>query len=239
MAIEVFNRYEKKFLINPEKLAVLQDRLSEYMVLDKHNRDGRLYTICNIYYDTASDELIRSSLEKPVYKEKLRVRSYGTVGLDEYVFVEIKKKYKGIVNKRRTSMKLGDAYDFLATGKLPDVNDGKINKQVLKELAYFRQVYKLEPKVCLCYDRMAYFAKDDGDFRVTFDTNVRTRRVDVGLEIGDYGEELISKDCWIMEVKMLDAAPLWFTELMSELEIYPASISKYGTEYKKYIKAIS
>lgn len=235
MAIEVFNRYEKKFLVEQEKVDILTERLSEYMEIDKYNRDGRMYTICNIYYDTPDDELIRRSIEGPVYKEKLRLRSYGTVGLWDSVFVEIKKKYKGIVNKRRTSMNLKEAYEFIENGLLPDLSNPKINRQVLKELEYFRSVYELVPKVCLCYDRMAFFAKDDGDFRVTFDTNVRARRQDVGLEYGDYGSAVVKDGRWIMEVKMQNSAPLWFTRLMSELEIYPASISKYGTEYKAYI----
>lgn len=235
MAIEVFNRYEKKYIVDADKMTVLQERLKEHMLPDKHNKNGELYTIHNIYYDTVNDALIRNSLDKPVYKEKLRIRSYETPGLDTSVFVEVKKKYKGIVNKRRTCMSLKEAYDFIENGTLPDVKKDGTNIQVLKELEYFRRVYRLYPKVCICYDRMAFFEKDNGDFRLTFDTNIRARRSEIGLEKGDYGECIFPKDKWLMEVKILDSAPMWFTKLMAELEIYPASFSKYGTEYRMHL----
>ena len=66
MAIEVFNRYERKFLIRNDCYLKLRERLLEYMEPDAHSRDGEFYTICNIYYDTEQNELISRSLEKPV-----------------------------------------------------------------------------------------------------------------------------------------------------------------------------
>ena len=111
MAIEVFNRYEKKYMLNAIQYEKLTQAISEYMIVDAYNRDKMFYEICNIYYDTPDNALIRASIEGPVYKEKLRMRSYGTPKEKDHVFVEIKKKYKGIVNKRRTIMPLNEAYD--------------------------------------------------------------------------------------------------------------------------------
>lgn len=234
MAIEVFNRYEKKFLIDEKTYRFITDRICDFMVADKYNKDNEFYNIANIYYDTPDDALIRASIEKTVYKEKLRLRSYGVPDLSDKVFLEIKKKYKGIVNKRRTKLRLDEAYDLTLNGIYPKDSD-YINKQVLSEIEYFLKIYNLVPKVYLTYDRKAFFATDDSDFRVTFDTNIRSRRVDVRLEAGNHGELLIGNDFILMEVKSSKAVPLWFTRLISEAEVYPTSFSKYGTEYKKYL----
>lgn len=236
MAVEVFNRYEKKYLMEEAQYLELSRRIQDYMIPDAYNREQAFYEICNIYYDTADDRLIRASIEKPVYKEKLRLRSYGQPEPDSKVFVEIKKKYNGIVNKRRTAMRLSGAYDYLNKNIRPeDLEDICINKQVLREIDYFRQFYRLIPKVCLSYERRAYFERDDGDFRVTFDRNITARRSDLKLESGSYGDKLLPPDVYLMEIKINRAVPLWFTKILSELEIYPVSFSKYGTEYKKYL----
>ncbi|MBQ8798025.1 MAG: polyphosphate polymerase domain-containing protein [Lachnospiraceae bacterium] len=238
MAIEVFNRYEKKYRITDECYKKLRERLLEYMEPDAHSRDGEFYTICNIYYDTVHNDLIRRSQEKPVYKEKLRLRSYGVVTPEDKVFLEIKKKYKGLVNKRRTKLKLAEAYAFVESGELP-VHQSYMNAQVLRELQYFlkRMDMELRPALFLSYDRVAMFGKDNKDFRVTFDRNITTRRYDLGLHYGVYGEKLLPEDEWIMEVKIENAMPLWMTKILSEFQIYPASFSKYGTEYTNYVTA--
>lgn len=237
MAIEVFNRYEKKYMLDGVTYRRLLKKLDKYMVPDAYNQNGDFYSISNIYYDTEDNYLIRNSIEGPVYKEKLRLRSYGIPQLQDFVFIEIKKKYEGVVNKRRTAMRLCDAYEYLNHNVQPDFekNGGKINRQVLREIDYFKDFYGLVPKVCLSYDRKAFFEKNDGDFRVTFDTNIRTRRVDLSLEHGNYGEQLLKQDTYLMEIKISGAVPVWFTKIISELNIYPVSFSKYGTEYKKYV----
>jgi len=237
MAIETFKRYEKKFLLDREKFECISKCLEDYMEPDKFNIDGNCYTISNIYYDTESDELIRRSITKPVYKEKLRLRSYGKPTLEDIVFLEIKKKFKGVVNKRRTKLTLAEAYDFIDNGIIPE-EQPYINRQVLHELQYFFEIYDLKPAVYLSYDRWAYFSKEDTDFRITFDTNIRTRRTDLRLESGSYGDLLLPEDTWLMEVKILNAIPLWFVKILSECEVYANSFSKYGTEYNKKIEKI-
>ncbi|MCH5272992.1 MAG: polyphosphate polymerase domain-containing protein [Lachnospiraceae bacterium] len=234
MAIEVFNRYEKKYRVNDACYQKLRERLSEYMEADAYSKDGGVYTICNIYYDTQQNDLVRKSMERPVYKEKLRLRSYGVAAPEDKVFLEIKKKYEGLVNKRRTKIELAEAYLFLQTGELPKYKP-YMNAQVLNELHYFIHRMELIPALFLSYDRVAMFGKEDKDFRVTFDRNITVRRYDLGLHYGVYGDKLLPEDEWIMEVKIDKAMPLWMARILSEFQIYPVSFSKYGTEYKNRI----
>ena len=224
MAQTVFNRYEKKYLMPESIYLELRDRLKAYMQEDSYG----LHTICNIYYDTADSYLIRKSIEKPVYKEKLRLRSYGVPTLDSDVFLEIKKKYKKVVNKRRIQLTLQEAYDYVEHGIRPERDS-----QILREIDFFLKRYSLQRGLYLAYDRIALFGKDDPNFRVTFDQNIRSRRTLMGLENGSYGVYLLPKGYYLMESKIMGAAPLWFTEILSELSIYPVSFSKYGNIYKK------
>lgn len=238
MAIEVFNRVEKKYIIDDYTYHILNEELKEHMVEDQFCVGNQFYSISNIYFDTWDDELIRRSIEKPVYKEKLRLRSYGVPDLDDMVFLEIKKKFKGVVNKRRTVLKLNEAYDFLIKEKTLKPRPYS-NEQVLKELKYFMQLYKPVPKLYLAYDRKALFGKEDNELRITFDTNIRTRREQLRLELGDEGELLMKKGTWLMEVKTVGSMPLWLSEMFTRLGIYGSTFSKYGTEYKKYMAAKS
>lgn len=234
MAIEVFNRYEKKYLITDKQFSQIQSKIIEFMDPDKFNKNGQAYSICNLYYDTENDELIRNSIEKPTYKEKLRLRGYGIPQLQDTVYLEIKKKFNGKVNKRRSSFTLEEAYKYIDNQKYP-LQKSKPNIQVLKELEYFLNFYKLQPKVYIYYERFAYFAKNDNDFRITFDTNIKTRRTDLQLEKGSNGSTLLPENMWLMEAKSSNSFPLWFCELLSDNKIYSSSFSKYGTEYKNYL----
>ena len=236
MAIEVFNRYEHKYLITREQYMHLNKVLIKYMDTDKYNKNGDLYTICNIYYDTECNDLIRTSLSKPDYKEKLRLRSYGIPSdSNSKVFLEIKKKCGGLVNKRRTALTLAQAYSFSETGIPPDI-DGTMNGQVIKELKYFIELYRPVPKLFLAYDRMAFFDRESGNLRISFDTNIRTRRENVLFGYGDCGEHLLDNGMYLMEIKTSLAKPLWLTKLLCELEIKRQSFSKYGTEYKHFLR---
>lgn len=236
LAIEVFNRYEHKYMLDKETYLKLIKILDEHMVLDKYNVNHKPYTIANIYFDTSDDYLIRTSLAKPPYKEKLRLRAYGIPELKSKVYLEIKKKYKGIVNKRRTTLRLDEAYSFVKNKTAPDLRE-YMNMQVMREIEYFLKVYDLEPKVYLAYDRIAYFEKDNNDLRISFDTNIRSRRYDVKLENGDYGEKLLKEDLYLMEIKTSLAKPLWLTKALTDLDIKRKSFSKYGIEFKNMINS--
>ena len=235
MKIETFNRFENKYLIDENTFSKLTNSFGERMILDAHNRNGKSYTIRNLYYDTEDDQLIRHSLSKPFYKEKLRVRSYGKPSLEDEVFVEIKKKVSGLVNKRRSALVLKDAYDFLESGILPEEKPNQ-NRQVLKEIAFVLQYHPLKPKLYLAYDRVAYFGKDDNDLRISFDLEIRSRRKAVAFEAGDFGTKLLKDGQIVMEIKVGKSYPLWLVDLLSQNKIYPTSYSKYGAEYKEYLK---
>ena len=234
MAIEVFNRYEHKYLLDSDTYKSVIAEMDKHMELDAYNIGHKPYTIANIYYDTDDDYLIRNSLAKPEYKEKLRLRSYGVPEKDGLVYLEIKKKYRGLVNKRRTTLMLNEAYDFVKSGEQPQ-KQSYMNGQVLDEITYFLHNYKLKPKLYLAYDRIAYFEKGNPDLRISFDMNIRTRRCDVRLEDGDYGEKLIANGIYLMEIKTAMAKPLWLTKLLTELNIHRSNFSKYGTEYKQKV----
>lgn len=235
MSIEVFNRYEKKYLLDAEAYRNIADTLPEHMEPDEYNKSHEFYTIGNIYYDTGDDYLIRNSLAKPEYKEKLRLRAYGVPQPNDKVFLEIKKKYKGLVNKRRSTLRLEEAYEFLTSGEKPELQK-YMNKQVLNEIEYMLRLYKPEPKLYLAYDRKAMFSRENRGLRITFDTNIRTRRYDLRLECGCYGEPLLSPGQWLMEVKAENAMPLWLSRLLSEYSIYATSFSKYGREYQNKLE---
>lgn len=234
MAIKSFKRYEKKFLLNKEQYNNLIPILLEYMNPDEHCKSDKNYSIYNIYYDTNNDDVIRHSICKPYYKEKLRLRSYTIpTSLNDKVFLELKKKINGIVNKRRVVLTLGEAYKFLELGERPSSND-YINNQVINEIEYYLSKKIVHPTVYIGYTRKAFFGKEDRDFRLTFDSKILTRRDNLSLDAGCFGEDILEKNQYLMEVKILGAMPTWFTNILSELEIYNTHFSKYGNEYIKY-----
>ncbi|MBR1443738.1 MAG: polyphosphate polymerase domain-containing protein [Firmicutes bacterium] len=234
MAIEVFNRYEHKYILNQQQYDEMIKVMNEHMNPDPYNKGGKPYTITNIYYDTQDDHLIRASLSKPIYKEKLRLRAYGVPKDGQKVFLEIKKKYNGIVNKRRTTLKLDEAYKFVGSGEKPQI-ESYMNKQVINEISYFLKVYDLKPKLYLAYDRIAYFEKGNDDLRISFDQNIRSRREDVQLEIGDHGNLLLEEGQYLMEIKTSLAMPLWLTHTLARLNLKRQSFSKYGAEFKNTV----
>ena len=225
----VFNRYEKKYLMPEPVYFELRKRLEPYMQVDMYG----LTTILNIYYDTPDELLVRTSNEFPSYKEKLRLRSYGVPKLTSTVFLEIKKKSLGIVNKRRIAMKLQEAYDYVDRGVPPQGERTAQERQIIREIDFFRERYELHPGMNVNYQRVALFATEDPEFRITFDHFIRGRREDIGLEHGAHGTPLIPDDYYLMETKILHATPYWFTKILSELSLYMTTFSKYGNLYRQ------
>lgn len=219
----VFKRYEMKYLLTRKQKEKVLEAMEPYMELDVYGRS----TIRNIYYDTDNYRLVRKSLEKPVYKEKLRVRSYKAAGPEDMVFVELKKKYDGVVYKRRIHIKEQEAMDYLA---------GRIHApqktQITEEIDYFVQFYEtLSPKVFLSYEREAYYTKEPGEFRVTFDENILWRETDLSLEKGVYGAPILKPGQTLMEIKTPGSIPLWMVKVLSGENISKTSFSKYGNAY--------
>lgn len=239
VAITVFKRYEKKYLVTNEQYRALMDFLSQYMVFDKYCVDEKVYGLLNIYYDTPNNLLIGRSTDKPLYKEKLRLRSYfPPKNEDSTVFFEIKKKYNGIVTKRRVVMRYGEALEFTATGKAPRLaDDSYMNVQVAHEIEQMFERYNgLAPAVFISYDRMAMFGKDDKEFRLTFDKNIKVRRNDPTFEGGLDGDEILPEGKQLMEIKIPNTMPLWMARYLSENSIFNSSFSKYGKEYEYRLK---
>lgn len=223
----IFSRCELKYLITRQQQAALKTEMEKHMKPDPHGRS----TIRSLYFDTPDRLLIRRSIEKPVYKEKLRVRSYSAATSDSTVFVELKKKFKSTVYKRRIDMTWQQACDYLA-GRAPAPKPGQISR----EIDYFRQLYPgLEPAALIAYDREAYFGREDGSFRITFDENIRWRDHDLSLCGDTGGEPLLGRDEVLAEIKTSGAIPLWLTHFLTVNRINKTSFSKYGNAYRSAV----
>ena len=223
----VFRRYELKYLLTREQKAAVLAAMEPYMAPDRYGRT----TIRNLYFDTGNYRLIRRSMERPAYKEKLRLRGYQQAGPDSGVFVELKKKYDGVVYKRRMALAERDAMDWLA-GRTPCPE----RTQISREIDYFLGYYEdLRPVVFLSYEREAYFCRDGGDFRVTFDENIRCRREDLSLRAAVWGMPILEEGRTLMELKCSGGVPLWMVRALSRERIRKTSFSKYGTAYQTLI----
>lgn len=219
--IRLFERKEFKYLLTARQYEVFRKTVSDQIIPDEYPR----YTICNVYMDTPDYKLIRRSIEKPAYKEKMRLRSYGTADEDQKVFIELKKKYNGIVYKRRVKMALNEALSFI---------DGTAvcNGHIEREIEYFLKYYEgIAPAMFISYEREAYSARENAELRITFDNNIIWREDDVSLSSNTYGHHLLDDGHVLMEIKCADAMPLWLAKALSENQIYKTSFSKYGKAY--------
>ncbi|MDD6261524.1 MAG: polyphosphate polymerase domain-containing protein [Clostridiales bacterium] len=226
-AARVFRREEKKYLISSEQYAGLMETVGDRFLTDKYG----LSTVCSVYYDTPDFLLIRRSLEKPVYKEKLRLRSYGVPSENSRVFLELKKKYKGIVYKRREELALGEAESWLSGGEPPG------DSQIMREIGWvLNGAYgKLVPAAFIACSRAAVCAREDPSLRLTFDGDLRYRTDGLSLAAGDRGAALLPEGRFVMEIKTALAVPLWLSKALDRFRIYPASFSKYGKVYQDHI----
>lgn len=177
MIQKVFNRYEKKYLLDQKTYEVFKKELDVYMAEDS---------------------------------------TY---------FFEIKKKYNGLVNKRRIPLSREEAKKYLEEGDAP-----KETGQIYREVDYFFTHYGIRPKRNIAYDRLAMFGKDDPDFRVTFDVAIRNRTDNLTLQSDENTTLLLTPGYYLMEVKISDAMPKWFENLLSKYGIYNTSFSKYGMD---------
>ncbi|MBE6568826.1 MAG: polyphosphate polymerase domain-containing protein [Ruminococcaceae bacterium] len=223
----VFKRYELKYLLTTEQRDRILSVMQEHMTPDKYGRT----TIRNLYFDTDTYLLIRRSMEKPLFKEKLRVRSYSLAGEGDTVFAELKRKYDGVVYKRRLAAAENRVMDWLS-GR----TDAPEKSQISHEIDYFLRFYgELHPTVFLSYDRQAYYSRTDGSFRITFDENILARETALTLGEEAYGTFLLPEGKVLMEIKCAGGIPLWMTAILSAEHIYKTSFSKYGTAYTSLI----
>lgn len=221
-----FQRYEFKYLMDVRQQQAVLEAMAPYMVPDEYSHSS----IRNLYLDTPDFRLIRRSLEKPIYKEKLRVRSYGRAEEHAQVFVELKKKYRSVVYKRRISIPQDQARACLdGVSPWPD-------SQIGAELAYTMDFYKnLRPIVFLSYERDAFHGAEDPEFRVTFDTQILYRREELTLDSKPWGVPILPAGQVLMELKVSGGLPIWMAHTLSELGIFKTSFSKYGTAYQNIL----
>lgn len=219
----IFERFETKYVITKHDYEQLKKHIRNYLRLDDYGKTQ----ICNLYYDTKDYRIIRRSLEGPVYKEKLRLRSYGPVAADDAVFLELKKKFEKIVYKRRIGMPLQQATEFIEKQIRTD------DSQIAHEIEYFKNFYQdLIPVTYIAYEREAYCGRKDEGLRITFDQNLVYRLHDLHLDREVYGEPLLDEDQMLMEIKSPAGIPLWLLKILNELHIYKTSFSKYGKVYE-------
>ena len=225
--VEVMKRYELKYLINREQEEFFKEKVKGHMEVDRFGKTS----IASLYYDTPERRLIARSIEKPLFKEKMRLRSYGIASDASPVFLELKRKAYGIVYKRRVQSTIPKVKEFFdQKGEICE--GGQINR----EITYFRDLYgNLNPSCLIIYDRTAYF-EPDGDLRLTIDNNPRYRMEDLDLRVSMEGESLLPEGCSILEIKVQQAMPLWLSSILDEGKIYKCSFSKYGEAYKNQMK---
>ncbi|MBQ9263431.1 MAG: polyphosphate polymerase domain-containing protein [Clostridia bacterium] len=224
----VFARVEKKFLISEQQARAMADalRLRFFFMLDFGDP-----AVQSLYYDTPDFILIRRSIERPNYKEKLRLRAYGQPTIDGKSFVELKKKYQGVVYKRRVELPLKDSVQGLKQGRMPSAC-GQIGREIDRFVSFYEG---LEPKCMILYDRDAWISEKDPDIRITFDRRIRCRFDDLALTAPQTGELLLPEGQVIMEVKIPGVYPLWLTRLLESIGARRVHFSKYGTAYTRYI----
>ena len=220
-------RYELKYLLSGEQTSYLRERLKGHMEVDQYGKTS----IASLYYDTPSYQLIRTSVEKPPFKEKIRLRSYGIATQESPVFLELKRKAYGIVYKRRVQTTIPLVHKFFS-GEGDICAPGQINR----EITTFRDQYRtLVPACLIIYDRVAYY-QPDGDLRLTIDENPRYRTDSLTLTQSMEGISLLPEGWTILEVKVQEAMPLWLTEILSTGKIYKGSFSKYGEAYRQQLR---
>ena len=238
----IFKRYEMKYAMDSETMMAVEEEMATYTEADPHGHSR----IQSLYFDTPNYILARRSLEHPLYKEKLRLRSYGIAKVGSPTFLELKKKYESVVYKRWVTMEEDvsatylrlaarenlTAEEELAKKVLLESFEGR-DGQIMREIDYsFSRYPGLAPRKLLMYDRDAFYAKDDHEFRVTFDSNILWRNTDLDLTCGFYGERLVPQDRVLMEVKAGGAIPLYFVKILKKYNLNRTSFSKYGRAYQ-------
>jgi len=224
--VNVFKRHEIKYMLTQEQHAYILDAFKNHMTADAYGK----YLVQNMYFDTDNWDVIQKSIEKPIYKEKLRLRCYGIPTADTKMFLELKKKYKGIVYKRRIAFLMAELFENAKSLHKIIEEDGS---QIARELEFYLKTNPVHEKVYIAYNRAAY--SDGIDLRVTFDTDAYFRLHSLGYESPEVGQVIFPNDKILMEVKTAGGIPLWLTKILSDKKIFPISFSKYGESYIKYI----
>ncbi|SCX76247.1 polyphosphate polymerase domain-containing protein [Alkaliphilus peptidifermentans] len=230
---EVFNRYEFKYIIDHEKYKKVYDEVKGRLTVDPFGNGEGHYRILSFYYDTPEDTFFHETLNGTVFRQKLRLRAYNNVNPNSDVFLEVKQKHDGVVNKRRTKLPLREAYAFLnqqhSNSRIDHFQAS--NKQILNEIHFLKNFYELKPKIIISYDRQAFQGVEEKDLRVTFDTDLRKDENCSKIEDYKNGEPIMESGLYVLEVKVNSRIPYWLTRILSECECYKQGVSKYCIGY--------
>lgn len=229
MVIEIFCRKEQKYLISRQQYEQLIEELDAYMRNDKNGEDGK-YSVNSLYFENEEKQIYFETKNKLQYRQKLRLRVYGKTDPTGTAFFEVKQKHNNVVNKRRLTVLLAEAYRYLEKSGEQELDQFNVsNPQVLKEIDYFRNYYQLRPEMIVSYDRHALHGMKDADLRLTFDCNLRCRKEDLRLENGGYGDYFIDPNLVVLEVKVDHSVPLWLARILQRLDCEQRSASKFCT----------
>ena len=223
----IFKRIEKKYLLSDMQYENLFRRIGSHLKPDEYGRS----TVISLYLDTPDHRIIRNSMEAVDYKEKLRLRSYGTAGAGSTVFLELKKKFSGVVYKRRAAMSLAEAERYLQQGVKP------FESQIMSEIDWAMQLYRQpKPAMLIACEREAWFDEEHPDLRLTFDRSIRYRETELRLDRGSAGIHLLPEQTVLLEIKTAGAMPLWLADALDAEGILPGSFSKYGAAYARSLQ---
>ena len=240
-----FERKEKKYVLEHGDYLALMALIGDKLVEDEYPYSH----IESLYYDTPDWRMINRSMEKPLYKEKLRVRVYGQPADDGIAFVELKKKYKGIVYKRRMPLSEQGALAFMdgldyeqaqlrfplreadRAAAEPTWRDHQIAEEIKACIGRWQP---LHPSMSISVDRTSLRTDDGSNVRMTFDFDARWRTENLGFGQAE-GNLLLPEGQVIMEIKAHKAYPLWLVHALDQVGVYPKSCTKYGTAYRAYV----
>ena len=228
-----FNRHEFKYVITEETAAGVLESIQPHMKRDRHTNEEAHYRISSLYFDTRENLFLDEYLRGERFRQKLRLRVYNSPNLWDTCFFEIKKKFSKYVNKRRAKITIGEAYAWMRGERTLDemIETFPSEAQILREIHFLMQLYQVEPRVVISYDRQAYMGIFDQNLRVTFDRRL-TKRTSL-LEPHQQGEDVLYLPSAkvVLEVKTNKAIPLWLAGTISELECRKQTFSKYSNSY--------
>ena len=238
--MDTFERKETKYLLTPMQYIQFRALAEGHMAPAEYHESD----VMSVYYDTPDDLLVNRSIAGGKYKEKLRVRAYGRgeTTPETPVFIEIKKKFKGVTYKRRVNCTQAAADAFLggmdyeqaidtwplADAQAQDAAHGRIALQIAGEIAWMRDHYDgLAPRMDVRTHRLSFVDADDPELRITFDADVSWRKAGSSRE-----HSLFANGERILEVKCAQAYPMWLVAVLNECGARPQSVSKYGRAYQ-------
>lgn len=224
-------RLEYKYLIPVDKLDSFRRELLPFVNLDDKHNDGNEYIVRSIYFDTHDLRFYREKVEGYKIRKKLRIRGYNFVENANPVFLEIKRKNDGYINKNRAPLEYQNLDEFLESASINDFiikdSNGELHKRDAEKFLYHLRKNSLKPIVLIVYDREAFFSKFDESLRITFDKNLRYKIYPSLENLFSEDLQVLHKNNFILEVKFSEGFPNWLSNLINKYQLSRKSLSKY------------